>query len=225
MTRLRKRTTRTAVIAVALALVAIPASMVFASDVFSDVSSSAYYHNSVNAVFNAGITSGCGGSKYCPGSPVTRGQMAVFLDRLGGLSLGPGGIPRPVVDALTDQGTVVTRFFQDVAFSGVGNSACAPATTLAYPADFGDYALVFKIYKTPVGITPAQVNVQLRDADDPAPDDYVICLREIGSGSLPNGMYRLYGTQMTFVGQGLFASARTAQTAHDAATRASSASR
>jgi len=26
-----------------------------------------------------GITAGCGGGNYCPGTPVTRGQMAVFL--------------------------------------------------------------------------------------------------------------------------------------------------
>ena len=28
-----------------------------------------------------GITAGCGGGNYCPNSPNTRGQMAVFLVR------------------------------------------------------------------------------------------------------------------------------------------------
>ena len=27
-----------------------------------------------------GITGGCGGGKFCPGDPVTRGQMAVFIE-------------------------------------------------------------------------------------------------------------------------------------------------
>jgi hypothetical protein len=34
-----------------------------------------------------GITGGCGGGNYCPGSPVTRGQMAVFLVRTFGLPM------------------------------------------------------------------------------------------------------------------------------------------
>jgi len=28
-----------------------------------------------------GITAGCGGGNYCPGTPVTRDQMAVFLEK------------------------------------------------------------------------------------------------------------------------------------------------
>jgi S-layer homology domain len=28
-----------------------------------------------------GITGGCGGGDYCPSSPVTRGQMAVFITK------------------------------------------------------------------------------------------------------------------------------------------------
>lgn len=35
----------------------------------------------INAIAQAGITSGCGGSAYCPGSSVTREQMATFLTR------------------------------------------------------------------------------------------------------------------------------------------------
>lgn len=32
-------------------------------------------------LFDAGITGGCSSERYCPTSPVTRGQMAAFLDR------------------------------------------------------------------------------------------------------------------------------------------------
>jgi len=40
----------------------------------------------VEALVNAGITSGCGGGKFCLNDPVTRGQMAAFLNRLGALA-------------------------------------------------------------------------------------------------------------------------------------------
>jgi hypothetical protein len=33
------------------------------------------------------VTAGCGGGNYCPGNPVTRGQMAVFLTTTFGLTL------------------------------------------------------------------------------------------------------------------------------------------
>ena len=203
MMRLDRKARRLVIGVTVVALLAIPASFVFATDNFTDVPSGAFYHNAVNSVFNANITAGCGGSKYCPNSGVTRGQMAVFLDKLGGLSLGPGGVPRPVMDALSDQGTIVTRFFRTVAMSGAGSAECAPASPLAFPANFGQYGLVFKLYQTPAAINPAFVNVQLRDADDPSPDDYELCFQAT-TGTLPDGTYKLFGTQMTFIGQRRF---------------------
>jgi len=35
----------------------------------------------IEALARAGVTAGCGGDNYCPTSPVTRAQMAVFLER------------------------------------------------------------------------------------------------------------------------------------------------
>jgi hypothetical protein len=35
----------------------------------------------INAVAAAGIAGGCAAGRYCPGSSVTRGQMAAFLHR------------------------------------------------------------------------------------------------------------------------------------------------
>lgn len=40
-----------------------------------------FYERSANKMYEAGITVGCGGSKYCGNDPVTRGQMAAFLSR------------------------------------------------------------------------------------------------------------------------------------------------
>jgi hypothetical protein len=46
---------------------------------FADVPSSSPFHNDIISIATAGITGGCGGSNYCPTSPVRRDQMAVFL--------------------------------------------------------------------------------------------------------------------------------------------------
>jgi hypothetical protein len=62
---------------------------------FSDVPTGASYHDDVEALVAAGVTSGCGGGEYCPADPVTRGQMAQFLNRIGSLD---GSTP-PSVDA------------------------------------------------------------------------------------------------------------------------------
>jgi len=46
---------------------------------FADVPTSSPFHNDILTIATAGITSGCGGSDYCPTSPVRRDQMAAFL--------------------------------------------------------------------------------------------------------------------------------------------------
>jgi hypothetical protein len=50
-----------------------------ASATFTDVPVSHPYHQFVEALADAGITGGCGGGLYCVNSPITRGEMAVFL--------------------------------------------------------------------------------------------------------------------------------------------------
>src|SRR5688572_13658647 len=39
------------------------------------------HEGTIEAIAAAGITTGCGPGLYCPASPVTRQQMAVFLTR------------------------------------------------------------------------------------------------------------------------------------------------
>jgi hypothetical protein len=46
---------------------------------FTDVPTTHPQFRYVEALHAAGITGGCGGGNYCPDSPLTRGQMAVFL--------------------------------------------------------------------------------------------------------------------------------------------------
>jgi hypothetical protein len=50
-----------------------------ASATFADVPTNHPYFRFVEALASAGITGGCGGGNYCVNSPITRGEMAVFL--------------------------------------------------------------------------------------------------------------------------------------------------
>ena len=75
--RLAKRLTRMALVALMLALPV----MVSASHNFSDVPTSHTFHTPISRLFGARLTTGCSSTKFCPGSNVTRGQMAAFLNR------------------------------------------------------------------------------------------------------------------------------------------------
>jgi hypothetical protein len=46
---------------------------------FTDVPQAHLFHDFVETIFRRGVTAGCSGGNYCPASPVTRAQMAVFL--------------------------------------------------------------------------------------------------------------------------------------------------
>jgi S-layer homology domain len=52
---------------------------------FGDVPSSHLFFLHVEALAASAITGGCGNGNYCPESPLTRGQMAVFLSKALGL--------------------------------------------------------------------------------------------------------------------------------------------
>lgn len=49
---------------------------------FTDVSASATYCTNTEWLANRGITLGCVGTNFCPNDPVTRAQMALFMNRL-----------------------------------------------------------------------------------------------------------------------------------------------
>ncbi len=56
------------------------------TDYFTDDNANLHEAN-INRLRASGITSGCGGSSFCPNGIVTRGQMAAFLQRAMGLAL------------------------------------------------------------------------------------------------------------------------------------------
>ena len=64
---------------------------------FADVPCSSGFARWIEELVRRGVTGGCGGGNYCPTSPVTREQMAVFLLRT---QLGPTYVP-PVCTTAT----------------------------------------------------------------------------------------------------------------------------
>ena len=47
--------------------------------VFDDVPADYWAAPWIEELARQGVTSGCGGGNYCPGQPITRGEMSVFL--------------------------------------------------------------------------------------------------------------------------------------------------
>jgi hypothetical protein len=60
---------------------------------FTDVPAGNSFFKWIQKMKQAGITGGCTATTYCPGSPVTRGQMAIFIMRGGFNLLLPAGTP------------------------------------------------------------------------------------------------------------------------------------
>ena len=58
-----------------------------ATGIFADVPASNPFAPWIEQLAAEGVTAGCGGGNYCPGSPNTRGQMAAFLTKTFGLKL------------------------------------------------------------------------------------------------------------------------------------------
>jgi hypothetical protein len=76
-----RRGARMIAVAMLVLAIAVP-SAVIASDVFGDVPNAHTFHNDITALYNRGLTTGCGGGNFCPDENVTRGQMAAFMNRL-----------------------------------------------------------------------------------------------------------------------------------------------
>jgi len=63
---------------------------------FADVPKGSFAADWIEQLSREGVTAGCGGGNYCPGEPVTRAQMAVFLLKAGhGPSYAPPACTAP----------------------------------------------------------------------------------------------------------------------------------
>jgi hypothetical protein len=64
--------------------------------VFNDVPAASPFCRFIEELFRRGVVNGCGGGNYCPTSPVTREQMAVFVLRTLDPALNPPNCTTPV---------------------------------------------------------------------------------------------------------------------------------
>jgi hypothetical protein len=111
------------------------ASCTSAVPTFPDVPTSNPFFHYVETIFQLGITGGCSGGNYCPSSPVTRAQMAVFLLK----SSKPAGYTPPACtgnaahfDDVPCPGPF-TDWIEELASEGItggcgGNNYCPTAT-------------------------------------------------------------------------------------------------
>ncbi len=96
---------------------------------FLDVPISHFAYAYIQAVFNAGVTGGCGTRIYCPDNVATRAQMAVFLLKA---SEGSTYTPAPCTGAFFGDvpctGGAFDPWIEDLASRGI-TSGCGGATT------------------------------------------------------------------------------------------------
>jgi hypothetical protein len=86
---------------------------------FVDVSRTSPYYRFVETLLHKGVTGGCSADSYCPGSPVTREQLAVFV--LAGKE-GKGYLPQACgtpVFADVPASSPYCRFIEDLSRRGV----------------------------------------------------------------------------------------------------------
>jgi len=98
---------------------------------FSDVPQASAFHAPVETIIRDGITSGCGSGNYCPSSPVTRGQMAVFLLRA---EHGSGYIPPPATGTIfgdVQQNTTFADWIEQLYTEGI-TGGCLAGTPPSY---------------------------------------------------------------------------------------------
>jgi len=97
---------------------------------FTDDDGTMFEANS-NSLREAGITTGCGGTNYCPNGAVTRGQMAAFLVRALGYADGGGG--NIFVDT---SGSIFEADIDKLATEGVTRGCNPPTNDLFCPDAF-----------------------------------------------------------------------------------------
>ena len=143
--RIERRWIRIATIVLVTAAVAFPIG-VRAGDRFDDVPSTNVFHDNITWLADAGVTKGCNppaNTNFCPDAPVTRQQMAAFLQRLADSRSVDAGL----IDGLFSTDLVtVAEFNKPLPVTVPGNGLWTEVATYAYGSGtflFGGGALVW----------------------------------------------------------------------------------
>jgi hypothetical protein len=154
--------------------------------VFGDVPAGDTYWRHIHALYNAGVTGGCGGGNYCPASPVTREQMSVFLlvSREGAEYQPAACSAPPFADVPVSSG--YCRWIRELAARSVtggcggGNYCASSAVTRAQMAVFLLVTLEGSGY-SPAACTSAPF------ADVPTSSPYCRWIRELAARGVTGG--------------------------------------
>jgi hypothetical protein len=108
---------------------------------FSDVSPTNQFYGNIVNMANAGITSGCGGGKFCPKDNVTREQMSAFINRAaprvskasfaqplgntpGGKAINNGTVASVTVNSLGNEYLFLSTSFFTLTYAAAGTFPC-----------------------------------------------------------------------------------------------------
>ncbi|MEX2550560.1 MAG: hypothetical protein WD638_10050 [Nitriliruptoraceae bacterium] len=184
------------------AMIAVPATIVWASHNYGDVSTSNPHHNNIGLITSAGVTSGCQASppEYCPNDAVTRAQMATFMARLGGLGNHPPVVDADTLDGNDGQNYVfgpdpdTTLVDQSQTFTLTGGQPSECVQTQAFNGET-DFRIIHQAHETPAGVEPWEVNVQIDDVNPPL---YDVCFATLDGSNLASGSYSTYGMMLIY---------------------------
>ncbi len=153
---------------------------------FADVLASSGVYRFVETLLHDGVTGGCGGSNFCPGSNVSRQQMAVFLlvSREGASYVPPACVTPVFNDVPCSNG--FAKWIDELSNRGVtagcgGGAYCPTAdVTRAQMAVFLLRTLEGSTYTPPACVTPAF-------ADVPCSSGFAVWVDELAARGITAG--------------------------------------
>jgi len=151
---------------------------------FNDVQSGSFGFKFIENFFGAGVTGGCGGGNYCPNDPVTRAQMAVFLEKA---SRGASFTP-PLATGVFNDVPVSNPFaawIEQLALDGItggcGVNIYCPDSTVTR----GQMAVFIEKALRGSSFTPPAATGQF--ADVPATDPFAPWIEQLANDNITGG--------------------------------------